>query len=736
MNRAKTGLILLLTILLILCASSALAGTACPGIIPFTEPATGEIVQIYNRGDEYFSYMTDTDGNLLVLDENDYLRYVTEEDGVYALGGSVTQAKVRTISTNVNVHNHSDSLQSKLQALRNEVAASRPSTYALTPDPIPLDYNFVGDRAEGLAQVCTTEEDKYLDEPSNYPPMDSTCPLLVLKLQFNDVKCIFSDQQWHDRIFENGVTQYYQTVSNGKFTYVPVAETGGTLNDGVVTVTLPFACPRYALADPTNQLVQNDPISGLYRGTDHKNYAIYNMGSLYAYAMLEAESSVNFASFDRNNDGFISPTELAVLVVYSGFEASYGGAYAAEGKPAVWAHSWKYNNMLSNGDSADYHYMTMRVGGKRVTKYTVIGELSNYTSEYDYDTKSGTPQQAQYGTAAHELGHDMGLPDLYATRDANPSQRVEGLSLMGTGSWGAKPGEQLCSSPTHLDPVSKIYLGFYNAVSTDTTGNFTLYATEPSSNYNILRVNTSDPNVYYLIENRQYTGFDAGLALFYGSSGGGLVVWRVDQNALQSGWWPNTVNNVEDHYGLMPIFLKKVTNPDVEVFEPFWSVNSIPNATVLQSSPQLTFSALSLPNSSMNLLVERTLSFAGTPSYNIPSQLVDVPMTELDVSGGVYGGYTPYTFSLSDAPDWLNISAAGMLFGTPLAPSTATSAVVTATDSLGNTASISITVGEVKPSIIPPQTGDTRQPLLYTVLIAVSLVGLLLLWRRRRVMRL
>ncbi|MDD3411791.1 MAG: immune inhibitor A, partial [Eubacteriales bacterium] len=467
------------TILILLCAVLALmplaaqAGVAFPGTVPFTEEATGRTVSVLNSGNEKFSYMTDLNGLLLVEDNDGYLRYVTEEGGAYALGGYVTQAKARSAGTNVNVNDKNDNLKGKLQALQSELAASRPSAKGLLVPDVPLNYDFVGDRAYGRAQVCTEEEDIYLDDPSNYPPMESTCPLLVLKLQFENVKCLFSDRQWHDRIFENGVAQYYKTVSNGKFTYVPVKETWGTQNDGVVTVTLPFDCPGYDIAAPYNQLVQDDPAAGLYTGSNGYNYAIYNMGSLFAYAMLEAESSVDFSKFDRDGDGFISPTELAVLVVYSGYEASYGGAQAARGTPAVWAHSWKYNNMLSNGDQDKYHYMTMEVGGKRVTKYTVIGEWANFvwTHEdvsdayraymYDWSTGDGTPRQAQYGTASHELGHDMGLPDLYPTGDAAPSQRVNGLSLMASGSWGLKKGDDPGSSPTHLDPMSKIFLGFY-----------------------------------------------------------------------------------------------------------------------------------------------------------------------------------------------------------------------------------------------------------------------------------
>ena len=67
--------------------------------------------------------------------------------------------------------------------------------------------------------------------------------------------------------------------------------------------------------------------------------------------------------------------------------------------------------------------------------------------------------------------------------------------------------------------------------------------------------------VYYLVENRQLSGFDEGLYyemryyLFYpGHMEGGLVVWRIDEHVLETMWDENTPNNTEGRYGIMPLF--------------------------------------------------------------------------------------------------------------------------------------------------------------------------------------
>jgi hypothetical protein len=43
------------------------------------------------------------------------------------------------------------------------------------------------------------------------------------------------------------------------------------------------------------------------------------------------------------------------------------------------------------------------------------------------------------------------------------------------------------------------------------------------------RLTTPDANQYFLVENRQYTGYDAGLFRYLGAGAGGLAVWHVDR---------------------------------------------------------------------------------------------------------------------------------------------------------------------------------------------------------------
>lgn len=88
---------------------------------------------------------------------------------------------------------------------------------------------------------------------------------------------------------------------------------------------------------------------------------------------------------------------------------------------------------------------------------------------------------------------------------------------MASGSWGSTTG-YAGSSPTHFDAWSKMFLEFATPVVPSLAGDYALKGSG-TSQYNILKISTSDPNQYFLLENRQFAGFDASLEN-YSVSGG------------------------------------------------------------------------------------------------------------------------------------------------------------------------------------------------------------------------
>ena len=77
----------------------------------------------------------------------------------------------------------------------------------------------------------------------------------------------------------------------------------------------------------------------------------------------------------------------------------------------------------------------------------------------------------------------------------------------------------------HINPFYKIIFGWASPTIVTETSDVTLYPTT-SQKYQPVIVRTADDNQYYILENRQPTGFDRLLADFVSD---GLVVWRIDR---------------------------------------------------------------------------------------------------------------------------------------------------------------------------------------------------------------
>ncbi|MGN0996933.1 MAG: M6 family metalloprotease domain-containing protein [Candidatus Ventricola sp.] len=567
MNTIRRWAALFILLAALCAASGALAVPAFPGLLQLLDEATGETVPGYLCGDEFFSYRTDEQGHVVVTDELGCLRYVIRDGRGYALGGYLIAENGDTAIGGVPALDGDEGLESALRALEQEIEASRPALFdegddGYSPLSGAYDYN---DPANNDALRGKMKRYSTYPEPEDYTGRQGdSIPLLLIRVNYSDVQCCFTETQWSSQIFDEskGLPAFYRENSDGQFAYRRAAEQGGTANDGVVTAELPIACPKYSSA--TRAL-----IPGVYHGKDGREYAIGDVPTLFAYAVAAVEDKVDFAAYDTNGDKRIDPTELAIMIALPGLNASVDGWDQADGNPGGWPHSSViYREWLDARGDTQYDIFRLQVDGVEVYKYTMTVENAGapatgiaFKDVYDYYTHKGTPVMTPIGTACHELGHDLGLADLYNTGFGSTRQNVNGMSLMSLGSWGYRPGEIPGTTPTHIDPYSKIYLGFYKADKLMADGRYRLAPASDSHQYSILRIPTSDPKVYYLVENRQFSGFDSGLyyesarALRYPQTDfeGGLVIWRIDEHVLRTAWSDNTPNNTDGRYGIMPL---------------------------------------------------------------------------------------------------------------------------------------------------------------------------------------
>lgn len=228
----------------------------------------------------------------------------------------------------------------------------------------------------------------------------------------------------------------------------------------------------------------------------------------YALNVLDADPNFHFRDYDTDGDGQID----AITFLHSGYGAEWGGtdAYGTSYANRIWSHKWSISGGWTSSD------------GVRVTSYHISPAVWG---------TSGS-NIGRIGVIAHETGHFLGLPDLYDTDGSG-----EGIGSFGlmANSWGFDGSQKY---PPHMNPWSKIQLGWLTSTILDTAGDYSLQAAELGPS--VYRIDYGFPsNEYLLIENRQPIGFDGAMPQ------GGLAIWHIDDTTgyntegypTASGWY-------------------------------------------------------------------------------------------------------------------------------------------------------------------------------------------------------
>ncbi len=247
-----------------------------------------------------------------------------------------------------------------------------------------------------------------------------------------------------------------------------------------------------------NAFTIDGTVVGFYTASQNRDYYGYGMGTEAEWqraAMLAREAvvaaqgaGVDFAPFDNNADGYVD----GLFIVHVGPGAEAGNSNYP------WSHSWDLN---SAGLS------TVSASGKTINEYTMEPEMV------------WTGVRATIGVYAHEYGHAIGLPDLYDTDYS--SSGVGKWCLMSGGSWNGPSSNG--KSPAHMSAWCKQRMGWLsvNQLQSDVL-NSPIDRVETSQTCFKLGNVLMPSSEYFLVENRQKTGFDAYLP------GCGIAIWHVD----------------------------------------------------------------------------------------------------------------------------------------------------------------------------------------------------------------
>ena len=236
-----------------------------------------------------------------------------------------------------------------------------------------------------------------------------------------------------------------------------------------------------------------------------------NPGLMIATACEMADEYVDFKDYDWDGDGEVDQ----VFVIFAGLGEAAGGD-----ANTIWPHEWhlQYN---------DYG-KTLTLDDVIIDTYACGPELSIMQSYTGYKTVI-----EGIGTICHEFTHCLGIPDIYDTAYGG-GYGMGAWDLMSSGSYNGNS-----YIPAGFTSYEKMYCGWSQPIElkNDTTITDMKPLSEGGESYIIY--NDANRNEYYLLENRQKTGWDAAIP------GNGLLVIHVDYDPIC--WQYNFVNNYTSH---------------------------------------------------------------------------------------------------------------------------------------------------------------------------------------------
>jgi immune inhibitor A len=331
-------------------------------------------------------------------------------------------------------------------------------------------------------------KDKGIDQGSPQKPIALDQPTgqfkaIALLVRFTDHPQQVAATYFDNLIFGttgNTVNDFYQEVSYGSL--------------DIVTVNLPSSVDWLQMPQTYAYYVNADHGFGTWP---------QNAQKLTEDAVAAANPYVDFSQYDNDNDGTVD----ALFVIHTGPGAEYSGSVND-----IWSHAWSC-------------FIDPYVDGVWV---------NGYSMEPEYWTSSG---DMTCGVYVHELGHVFGVPDFY---DYGYDSRGLGRwSVMAGGSWNGSNG----NSPAQFDAYSRVYLGFADAINvTSSLTSVSFPAVEDTGVVYRLWTDGQQGSQYFLVENRQQTGFDT----FLPSEG--MLIYHVDESVggNDDQWYPGYTSN--GHY--------------------------------------------------------------------------------------------------------------------------------------------------------------------------------------------
>lgn len=295
--------------------------------------------------------------------------------------------------------------------------------------------------------------------------------------------------------------EYYKNVINGKDFSDEEEGYVGSVRD-------------YFLAQSNGQFELDFDVVGPV--TMSNNYGYYGGDGAYqkdekVYEMIKEacdgiQDQVNLKDYDWDGDGEADQ----VFFLYAGLGQASGGSHST-----IWPHE----SELRYWPCGVLSYST----GK-INTYACANELQPETQGSSRYISAGI------GTICHEFSHCLGFADMYDTTGGGGY----GMSVFDVMDQGSYNGNGFV--PCNYTAFERIYAGWVEPI--ELIDPATVKDMKSVSDYGrpFIMYNYKNTNEYFLLENRQNTGWDKGL---YGSNG--LLIVHV--NYVPSRWANNSVNS-------------------------------------------------------------------------------------------------------------------------------------------------------------------------------------------------
>ena len=340
--------------------------------------------------------------------------------------------------------------------------------------------------ADGILELIdkpTDTQEEYIRRQKRMPKQAATASarniasrgLVILanfkKTEFKSehTQALLNDMLNGDNYTYNGATgsarQYFSDQSMGS--YKPQFDVVGP-------VTLSYEYSHYG----------EDDTSVGYAGEDLRAVDMI----VEACQLADKNFGVNFKDYDCDNDGEVD----FVFVIYAGYGQSAGADAGT-----IWPHAFWVSDF--HGDRAGGQ--TCIIDGKKINTYACGPELYGASGS----TLTGV------GTFCHEFSHVLGLPDLYITSGSSKHTTLNTWDILDYG-----PYLNNGRTPPAYSAYERFFMGWLTPTVINRNGTYLLKdlketnsaAMITSSGQSNLIGNDPNPTEFYLLENRQQTGWD------------------------------------------------------------------------------------------------------------------------------------------------------------------------------------------------------------------------------------